>query len=123
MSNATQTFRTTAELELPSTPTIYNVTMPGTANTEASQLLNTGTKQFLIRCRDLANIKLAFTTAESGTNFITIPKRSSYTISDINFSGTLYFQADQASVATGPCRRCRAVGPWRRTWEHRACGR
>ena len=97
MANLSQTFRGTATIEFPSTPTIYNVTTPGTANTETSQILTSGTKQFTIRVRGNANLQFAFVATESGTNYITVPARASYTVTDINFSGTIYFQTDKAS--------------------------
>ena len=94
MSNATQTFRGKADLAPPETPTIYNV-VTGLSGVESSQALTAGTKQILIRTRGLANLQISFVATESATKFITIPKNSSYTIGDINFSGTLYFQADK----------------------------
>lgn len=97
MANASQTFRGTATIEFPSTPTIYNVTTSATPGTEASQVLTSGTKQLTIRVRGNSNLQISFSVGQSGTNFITIPARASYTITDINFSGTIYFQADKPS--------------------------
>jgi len=97
MSNATQTFRGTATLENPTAPTIYNVTTSATPSTEASQALTAGTKQFTIRVRGNSELKLSYTSGQSGTLFITIPKRTAYTVSDINFNGTLFFQTSTGS--------------------------
>jgi len=96
MSNATQTFRGTASLEAPSTPTIYNVTT-GLAGVESSQLLNAGTKQISIRVRGNSTLQYAYAATESSTKFFTVPARSTRVVTDINFSGTLYFQTDKDS--------------------------
>ena len=101
MSNATQTIRNitaTTSVSLPGTPTIYNITSSGTANTETSQALTANTKQFTIRARTRADLKIAFTATESGTNFITIPKGTSYTVSGIDFTGTIYLQSPSTSI-------------------------
>lgn len=97
MSNATQTFRGTATIEFPSSPNIYNIITPVTANTETSQVLTNGTKQFTIRVRGESELKFSFVATESSTKFITVPKRSSYTVNDINLSATIYFQVDKPS--------------------------
>ncbi len=97
MANASQTFRGTAAIDFPSTVTIYNVTTDPTPGTEESQAFTSGTKQFTIRVRGNATLQFAFSSGQSGTNFITLPPRASYTVSDIDFSGTIYFQVDKAS--------------------------
>lgn len=97
MANASQTFRGTATIEFPSTPTIYNVVTSATPGTEASQALTSGTKQFTIKVRGESNLQLAFNSGESGTNYISVPACGSYTVTDINLTGTIYFQVDKAS--------------------------
>jgi hypothetical protein len=97
MANLSQTFRGTATLEFPITPTIYNVTTAATPGTETSQALTSGTKQFLIRVRGVANLQYSYVATQSGSNFITVPPRSTRVVTDINFSGTIYFQVDKPS--------------------------
>lgn len=98
MSFNTQTFRIVAQLEAGNTPTIYNVTSPGTANTEFSQALASGTKKFMIRNRDKSDIQLAFNSGESGTLYITIPGCSTYTEDLVKLgSVTLYMQIQGVS--------------------------
>lgn len=80
----------------PTTPTIYNVSAL-VAGTEYSQVLTSSTKMFTIRVRGLANLKLAYISGESGTKYITIPRGTSRSVGEVNFSGTLYFQTDQPS--------------------------
>lgn len=81
-----------------SSPTIYNVTTPGTANTETSQALSSNVRQFLLRVRGLANLQFAFVSGQSGSNYITVPRGASYTVSNLSLeSATLYFQVDKES--------------------------
>jgi len=97
MSNATQTFRGRADLVPPTTPTVYNVVTPGTANTETSQLLTDGTRKFTIKVRGEADLKLAYTATESGTKYISVPACSVYTEENISFTGSLFFQVNKIS--------------------------
>jgi hypothetical protein len=96
MSNITSTFRGSATLSPPTTPTIYNVAVT-LANTEYSQALSAGTKKFMIKCRSGAKLQLSYNSGDTNILYITIPKNTAYTESDINFSGTLYFRSDTAS--------------------------
>lgn len=92
MANLGATFRGKAEVITAGTPTIYNVSVPF-ASTEVSQVLSSLTKMFTIRVRDSGSkLQLAFVTTDSGTKFITIPRGNSYTVENLNFSGTLFFQ-------------------------------
>jgi hypothetical protein len=94
MSNITGTVR--ASIATPANQTIRNVSV-SSANTEVSQSLSSGTKQFMIRVRGNAILKLAFRSSESATNYITVPMGCSYFESDVDFTGTLYFQTNKAS--------------------------
>lgn len=96
MSNLTATFRGRAEVVVPATATIYNVSVP-LANTEVSQSLNSGTKKFTIRVRGSSTLKLAFTALDSGSLYLTVPRGASYSEEGVNFTGSLYFQTDQPS--------------------------
>jgi len=79
--------------------TIYNVVSPVGANTEFSQVLSAGTKQLLIRVRGTAKLQYTFTTGESGSKFITIPRSNTRHISslDLPSGATIYMQVDKAS--------------------------
>jgi hypothetical protein len=80
-----------------STPDIKNITLVS-ANVEQSVTLETGLRQIMIRNRSPQNavLKIAFTSGESGTKFITIPKGNSFNLENINFnSKTLYLQSNQ----------------------------
>lgn len=96
MSTITATFRGKAVIEASTATSIYNVSA-ALASTEYSQALSPNTKQFLIRVRGSGKLQLAFTSGQSGVNYITIPAGSTYTQSEINFSGTLYFQTNKAA--------------------------
>lgn len=86
------------ELSGAGTPTIYNVTSPGTANTEFSQALSANTKQFMIRVRGNAKLQFSFASGTSGSNFITIPPGSNYHAEGVDVaSATIYMQANKAS--------------------------
>ena len=82
------------------TPEIYNVTSPGTADTEFSQALTEGTKKIMIRARESGvRIKMAFTSGQSGTNYITIPSNATFTENELTLGSgfTLYMQTNKAS--------------------------
>uniref|UniRef100_A0A6M3XX73 Tail protein n=1 Tax=viral metagenome TaxID=1070528 RepID=A0A6M3XX73_9ZZZZ len=82
------------------TPNVYNVTMTS-ANTEYSQALPANTKKFLIKCRAAYDIKVCFTSGQSGITYVTVPAGMSYWEDLIQPSAiTLYFQcATAAQVA------------------------
>jgi len=96
VSNLGATFRGKAVVEAATSVTIYNKSIP-TANTEVSQALATGTKRFTIKLRGIAKLQLAFVSTESGTKYITIHPGAVYSENDLNFGGTLYFQASRDS--------------------------
>lgn len=96
MSNITGTIRGRATVEASTSPTVYNVSVP-LANTEISQVLSSGTKQFTIRVRGTAKLQLSFTSGQSGITFITVFPGGSYSVSDLNFDGVLYFQTNKVS--------------------------
>ncbi len=80
------------------TPQIDNVVV-SLANTEVAYLLPVNTKRFLIRNRDTATLKVAFTAGTSGTTFLTVYPGTIYKESDLQIpSGFyLYFQTTAAS--------------------------
>lgn len=81
-----------------SVPTIYNLTLTN-ANTEYSQALNAFPAYITIQCRSVADLKVAFTSGQSGTTYITIPAGSSYTF-PMQIAGvkTVYVQSPSASA-------------------------
>lgn len=89
-----------AILNRAATPVIYNVTMT-LAATEYSQALPANAKKFLIKCRTAFDVKLAFTSGQSGTTYLTIPAGMAYSEDLIQPTAiTLYFQcATAAQVA------------------------
>ena len=64
------------------------------ANTEQSFVMPATIRGYLIKVRDYsAEIKLSHVSGETGTKFLTIPKRTSY-VDEHTYSGlTLYFQS------------------------------
>ena len=79
-----------------STPKIYNITT-GLANVENSQALTTGTKKFLFRVRgSSAKAQVAFSSGDTSTNFVTIPKGATYEENNLELTSgfTIYFQLD-----------------------------
>lgn len=65
-------------LELAAKPEIFNLTLTD-ANTEYSQVLPVGVRKFTFQSRDInADIKVSFTSGESGTKFLTILGNSSF---------------------------------------------
>lgn len=69
------------------------------ANTEYSYALPSGTKQFIIQSRNPAILRVATVAGETFTNYTTIWKGGSLTISDVNFTGkVLYIQSNTAST-------------------------
>lgn len=75
--------------------TLFNITIAA-ANVEQSQALPANTKEFIIRTRGAGELKLAYTSGDSGTTFMTIPGRASHTVTQFFSSQTLYFQSPVA---------------------------
>jgi len=81
------------------TPTVVNVSMP-LANTEYGYNLPNNTKGFHLKLRSQnALLKLAFTSGESGTNYLTIPQNDRFDSFEYNMdldNKTIYFQSPKA---------------------------
>ena len=79
-------------------PNIYNISVTS-ANTEESQVLPDGTRSFILRIRgNGSNLKVSFTSGQSGSVFLSVPRGTSYREEGLNTSGlTIYFQTDQPS--------------------------
>ena len=77
---------------------IYNKSM-SSANTEYSQALPDGVTKIDVKLRaQNALLKIAFTSSESGTKYITIPYGSSFHLENTNLNNiVLYFQSPSAS--------------------------
>lgn len=96
MGTQTQTFRSTAAPS--TTQVVYNINSPVTPLQEFSQLLSNGTKQIIIRCRGIATIRMTFTSGETNTKYITIPKNCSYEKNNFNLTNaTVYLSCDKSS--------------------------
>jgi len=80
-----------------SQPIIYNDTMT-LANTEYSRAIPAGARKILFKERSGGSTVLyAFTSGESGTNYITLPASASKYLEMAGLSGkTLYFQCPDA---------------------------
>lgn len=86
------------DINYPNSPTIYNKTLT-LANTEYSQALPAGCTKFTVQCRTAYDVKLAFVSGESGTNYLTI--KTDYWYWEDGILGTtriLYLQSAQAGV-------------------------
>jgi hypothetical protein len=78
------------------TPAIANLSMP-TKNTEYSVSLPANSRQFILRARS-GKLQLCFTSGQSNTNYLTIPKGSSFDIGDIKASSlTIYVRSDTSN--------------------------
>lgn len=99
MGVSTQTVqKTTTAFSFVTSDIITNFSV-GSIGTEYSHSLTNGLKQVIIRSRIGANIQFSFTSGESGTKYITIPKGSTLHIEGLTFSGkTLYFQTDKVGI-------------------------
>jgi hypothetical protein len=88
------TIRPKADIVAGKTPTIYNKVV-ALKDVEESVALSANTKRFTIRVRGTSQLKLAFTSGESGTKFVTIPMHATYFEDNVDFTGTLYFQTNR----------------------------
>ena len=80
------------------TPLITNLSISST-NTEFSHTLQNNLKKFVLRSRDKAELKVAFTATESGTNFIPVVAGAVLTLEGLNFSGkVLYIQSPKINT-------------------------
>jgi hypothetical protein len=78
------------------TPSIANLSMP-TKNTEYSISLPSNSRQFILRPR-AGKIQLSFTSGQSNTTYITIPKGSAFDVGDIKATSlTIYMRSDTAN--------------------------
>ena len=86
------------KIDYPNTPIIYNKTLT-LADTEYLQALPAGITKIMVQCRTSYDIKIAYTSGESGTTYFTI--KAEHTYWDDEISGTkqtLYIQSSQAGV-------------------------
>lgn len=82
----------------PNAPTIANVSVL-TASTEYSYALPANTRLFSVKVRGNSKLQLAFTSGQSGTNFITVEMGNRYVQNDVILTSglTLYFQTSVAA--------------------------
>lgn len=78
------------------TPLVANVSMQN-LNTEYSYLLTPGTTRVLFKTRNNGLLRFTFQAGQSGTNYISVPAGTSYTLDSIDpsVSLTIYFQSDK----------------------------
>jgi hypothetical protein len=77
--------------------TIKNLTLT-LADTEYSYAFPEETIRFIVQCRELAEMKVAFVSGESGTNYMTIKPGVAYTEEDLRIDAIIYLQSDIAGV-------------------------
>lgn len=80
-------------------PTIFNLTLTD-ANTEYSQAIPANARKVLVRERTGgADLKLAYISGESGSNFVTIQSGAAKAIDNVYMKDlTLYLQSPTATV-------------------------
>jgi len=88
LASSIQTQQTTTSVQ------IFNIPL-GIVNTEQSQVLPNDTKEFIIKSRNNALIKLSYVMGESGIKYITIKGNAVYTDTNLYQTQTLYFQSPQ----------------------------
>lgn len=72
---------------------ITNLSLP-VQNTEYSHEFTSYLRQFTVESRNGGILKIAFELGESGTNYLTIHKKTNFSISDLSFVGIkLYIQS------------------------------
>jgi hypothetical protein len=76
----------------PGRPKIYNLEL-ASADTEYALVLADNTFKFTLKSRNGASLKLAYTSGESGTNYISIPVGITYWEDEINILRSLYLQS------------------------------
>lgn len=82
-----------------SSPTIQNISVP-LANTEQTLVISSTTKKISLQLRDVATLKIAFVSGQSGTTYYTVFAGSSYEIPNLNLSSSLnlYYQSSRATT-------------------------
>lgn len=74
------------------------ITNLSVGTSEVSHALQVGLRTLLIRSRTKAELYIAFVSGESSTKYLTIPKGTTLTLTDLEFdSKTLYIRADQSN--------------------------
>lgn len=81
------------------TATIENISI-GTANTEQSHALPALTRKFRLKARGFSITKLAYTSGQSGTVYVTVSPGSWYCAEmlDPNTTYTIYFQTSKVDT-------------------------
>lgn len=68
-----------------------------TPNSETSHSLVSNLKKLVFRCRTSASLKFSFTSGDSGTNYVTVPKHCTAEFDGLDFTGkNLYVQSPEA---------------------------
>jgi len=86
------------EVEYPNNPIVYNKTLTS-ANTEYSQALPSGCNKIMVQCRTAYDVKITYTSTESGTTYYTIKANTWYWDDGVlGTTRTLYMQSATAGV-------------------------
>ena len=69
------------------------------SGTEYSLALQANCKEILIRCRETADLQIAFISGDSGTTYLSIPRLTTLNIDDVDLlSSTIYLQSNKAAA-------------------------
>jgi hypothetical protein len=91
--NISGVVRAKATIESITQGDVFNIAIP-IANTEQSYALPNFTKAFYLKIRENnANLKVSFTLGDSGITYFTVPRGTNFFIQNLDFSGTIFFQA------------------------------
>jgi len=82
---------------VPTTKKVFNETI-GVANTEQGLVVPANIIGYIIRVRDVGDLKLTHVSGESGTKFLTIPTGASHCDEHAYENLTLFFQSPTAGA-------------------------
>lgn len=80
----------------PQNPLITNFSVAA-ANTEEEHQLTVGTRHLTLRSRNGSQIKLAFSSGGTSTDYLTIKPGAVYSEQNIDYSGKIFFQTSLSS--------------------------
>lgn len=80
------------------TPKITNLDIP-ISDTEYQHVVTDGTTQIMIKSRNIARLKFAYTSGESAINYVTIEPGTTYSLGNIYLEGvTIYIQSSHTTT-------------------------
>jgi hypothetical protein len=77
------------------TPTIANLSVP-TSGVEQSYALPASTREFMLKARGFSTVQFAYTSGDSGTDYISLPPGCIFTDKDLPTSVTIYYQTSKS---------------------------